>query len=140
MPGIQQPEYVSQLNETVNFYAEAYLKKSPEKEDDSGSSKSSNGEGKQASPSITGLHSRHHQPRILIPTQCTTNYVERLKGFCAKEGKPEPSFSISSHTGKTFVAEIYVAKTKGRVKGESASSKQQAKENAARILLEQLQL
>lgn len=140
LPGIQQPEYVSQLNETINFYAEANLKKTLDKEGDFRLSESRSGDSEPASHCMAEFHSRYCQPRVLIPFQCTTNYVERLSGFCVKEGKPEPTFKVYNCKRKTFVAQVYVAKTKGWTKGSPASSWQQAKEDAARTLLEKLHL
>ena len=138
LPGIQQPEYISQLNEPINFFAEAGLQESikavHEECDDS-----TNDENKQ--PNTTSrCYPRYCQPRVIYPTQCCSDCQERLKSYCIKEGKPQPKFDVSYASGRTFIAKVYVAKTRGWTKGEPASSRHQAQENAARTLLNLLQL
>ena len=67
----------------------------------------------------------------------TSNFQESLKRFCSKEGKPEPVYKFS-RVSRTFEVKVYVAKTKSWIAGEQASSLKQAKENAAKALIDQL--
>ena len=132
---IQQPEYISQLNEPINFFAEANLKENIHTS--KASFPSSQEMIRHLHQGSVTVNARYCQPPVIIPTQNCINFQESLKRFCSKEGKPEPVYKIS-RVSRTFEVKVYVAKTKGWIAGEQASSLKQAKENAAKALIDQL--
>jgi len=131
----QQPEYISQLNELVNFFAEANLEENIHSSEANVSS--CHDRIRHPTLSTVTVNARYSQPPVIIPAQNCINFQESLKQFCSKEGKPMPSYKILKPP-RAFEAQVYVAKTRGWTPGEQASSQNQAKENAAKALIDQL--
>jgi len=61
------------------------------------------------------------------------SWVSKLKEHYDKQGKPETSleFAVAQESDGCFVASIFIAELETVVQGLKASSKKQAKQNAA---------
>ena len=75
-----------------------------------------------------------------LPISQTGNPKEQLEKYCNEQGKPKPHFHVERVDGKYYKATVYVAKTCGRLTGDTMKSKWDAEMNAAKQLLQKLKL
>lgn len=145
---IQQPELVSRLTESVNLLEEAMKTRNKENLCQ-GTPEDSNLSDKNRQSDEMPLQSRENEgwrdiqkPLVfqmgIYPTLRATDYVCKLKKYCYSQNKLEPRYQISKLGRSLFVATVYVNKTCGRVKGREERDEADARESAARLLLQKL--
>ena len=80
------------------------------------------------------------QVRNMSDYSMCTSAKEKVALYCSNTGKPEPIYRHKDAGGKLVRAEVYVAKTCGRVTGEAKPTSTEAEENVAEILARKLHL
>ncbi len=159
---VQQPEKISRLNKRVYLgpqketslppitWAPGHESKKKEVQDQSirspptgkkqASATSKNptgGLGKSGEVTSGSKRSKSSASKV-VPHLSGDTPKEKLESYCEQVGKPPPTYSYSRLSAKSFEGTVYVAQTCGRVTGEKRTTKANAEEEAAAVLLEKL--